>query len=324
MKNMFQLTVFIPCFFLSGCLFQNAEKDHPISTQNPIEIVAPAPEGGGWDKTARAMQKVLNGNGIITQPIKVVNKLGGGGEVGWKYLKKHDGRALGINSSLLITNHLLGQSKLAFSDFTPIAILATEWQTVAVAKNSNLKNAEELMKKLKKRTNSIKIGVAPGLGNDDQLAFVQAAKVYHVDPAKLNFRIYESVGDVTHALLTKKIDVATMAVSEASRPYHDGKINILAVTSSKRLKGLKNVPTWKEQGVNIVFPHWRGVMGPPNMSEKEIAYWNQKIRIMVNTKEWKAILKNNDWNDFYKDSEEARVFLEEQNNQYETLMKSAD
>ena len=37
---------------------------------------------------------------------------------------------------------------------------------------------------------------------------------------------------------------------------------MLAVTSDKPVKGIEDVPTWKEQGLDIVFPHWRGVMGP--------------------------------------------------------------
>lgn len=73
----------------------------------------------------------------------------------------------------------------------------------------------------------------------------------------------------------------------------------------------------------MVFPHWRGVMGPPNMSEEEIAYWDQRIGQMVKTEAWKEILKNNEWEPFYKDSGESKKFLEEQYQMYKHLLNDS-
>lgn len=152
-----------------------------------IEYVAPATPGGGWDTTARAMKKVLSDQNLIKKPITVSNKPGGSGEVGWKYLKQKGPNTLAINSSLLITNNLLGRSDLTYENFTPLAILATEWEAIAVPKDSDISSLEDLMKQLKSDPKSIKIGVAPGLGNDDHLSFLKAAKAYDVKAKKLNF-----------------------------------------------------------------------------------------------------------------------------------------
>ena len=92
-----------------------------------------------------------------------------------------------MNSSLLITNHLLGQSKLTYKDFTPIATLATEWDVVIVSKDSEIKSAKGLMEKLKETPQAYKIGVSPRLGNDDQISFVLASKQAGVRPEKLDF-----------------------------------------------------------------------------------------------------------------------------------------
>ena len=75
---------------------------------------------------------------MIDEDIHVLNKIGAGGELGWKYTKQQK-HVLAMNSSLLITNHLLGQSKLTYKDFTPIATLATEWSVVIVSKDSEIK-----------------------------------------------------------------------------------------------------------------------------------------------------------------------------------------
>ncbi|MGP4079957.1 tripartite tricarboxylate transporter substrate binding protein [Pseudalkalibacillus sp. R45] len=315
-----KLSVLLIAFLLlSACSVGGSGSNKEFPTKN-LELVAPASPGGGWDLTARSVQKALQDNDLVDKNIKVVNKPGGGGETGWKYLKAKDSHHLAINSSLVLTNDLLGQSDLSYKDFTPIATLATEWQSLAVPPNSKYESASELMEQLKKDPNSIKIGVGPGLGNDDHLSIVQAATEYGIDPAELDFLVYEGGGDVVTALLGGHVDAVTTSLSEVKDQHLAGKLKILAVSSEKRLEDLDDVPTWTEEGVDMVFPHWRGIMGPPDMTEEEIAYWDKKLSEMVKTEDWKKLLDNNNWEGFYKDSEETKKFLEEQHSLYKKLV----
>ncbi|SIT72514.1 tripartite tricarboxylate transporter substrate binding protein [Edaphobacillus lindanitolerans] len=288
-----------------------------------IEIVAPASPGGGWDLTARTVQKVLKDNDLVDKNINVQNKPGGGGEVGWKYLQKKDSHTLAVNSGLLVTNKLLGTSQLTYEDFTPLAILATEWQSIAVAEDSPYETLEDLMKAIKEDPKGIKIGVGPALGNDDHLSLVQAADEYGINPSDLNFLVYEGGGDVVTALLGHHVDFVTTSMSEVKDQHLAGKVRILAISSDERLDELKDVPTYKEEGVDMVFPHWRGIMGPPGMSEDEIAYWDDKLGEMVQTDQWLDLLDNNDWDDYYMDSKETTKFLGEQTKLYEELVEDA-
>lgn len=304
---------------IAGCSLEKPQATNKIDIDQ-VELVAPNVVGAGWDLTARAMQKTLNEEKIFTKPIVVTNKVGGSGDVGWKYTKKKGGHVLAINSSLLITNHLLGHSKLTYKGFTPLATLAAEWEVVVVSKDTSIDNGKELMEKLKKDKEMIKIGVAPGLGNDDHLSFVQVSKVVGINPAELEFFVYENKENVINALIDKQIDVATLTLSEAKKQYKAGKVNILAISSPERLRELPEVPTWKEQGIDVVFQHWKGVMGPPDMTEEEIAYWDEAISKMVKTDTWKNILKEKNWSSFYKDSGETRLFLEQKSKVYEGLM----
>jgi len=285
---------------LSACGKQkesSAEKEQfPNET---VEIVAPASPGGGWDTTARAVQKIMIDNDLTEQNINVINKPGGGGEVGWQYLKSRSPNTISINSSLLLSNKELGLSDLGTEDFTPIAILATEWISLTASNQSNLDSGKEVMEKLKKDPKSLTIGVAPGLGNNDHLAFVQAAKAYGVDVDKLDFLVYKSGGDLQTALLGGHVDVASTAVSEVKEQHQTGKM--LAVTSEKPVKGIEDVPTWKDQGIDVVFPHWRGVMGPKDMTPAERKYWDETMKEVVKSDSWQEIRKNNDWENFYKD-----------------------
>lgn len=288
-----------------------------------VEIVAPASPGGGWDTTARAIQKIILEENLTKQNVNVINKPGGGGEVGWQYLKSRSPNTISINSSLLLSNNELGLSDLNTDDFTPIAILATEWISLTASNKSNLNSGKEVMEKLKKDPKSLTIGVAPGLGNNDHLAFVQVAKEYGVDVENIDFLVYKSGGDLQTALLGGHVDVASTAVSEVKEQHQTGKLKMLAVTSDKPIEGIEDVPTWEDQGIDVVFPHWRGVMGPKDMTPEQREYWDTTMEKVVKSKRWQEIRKNNDWENFYKDSEESEKFLKAQRKKYNELVNDS-
>ncbi len=83
-----------------------------------------------------------------------------------------------------------------------------------------------------------------------------------------------------------------MTLSEAEKQYKAGKIKILAVSAPKRLDRLPEIPTWKEQGIDVIFQHWKGIMGPKDMTEGEVAYWDDVIKRMVESDSWKGILRS--------------------------------
>lgn len=286
-----------------------------------VTIVAPSSVGGGWDTTARAIQEILVSEKLFDGDINVLNKVGAGGELGWKYVQQQKESVLAINSSLLITNHLLGQSMLTYKDFTPIAILATEWEVVIVAEDSNISSAKSLMDNLKKAPHAYKIGLSPRLGNDDQLSFVLAGKQVGLKPEELDFYVYENSAQVVDALLKKQVDVATMTLAEAKKYYDAGQVKLLVISADERLQELPEIPTWTEEGIAVVFEHWRGIMGPPYMTKEEIQFWDRTLEKMVKTEAWQQTLEKYMWDDFYKNSSETTKFLEEQGKMYEALMK---
>ncbi len=222
-----------------------------------------------------------------------------------------------------MSNNELGLSDLNTDDFTPIAILATEWISLTASNKSNLNSGKEVMEKLKKDPKSLTIGVAPGLGNNDHLAFVQAAKEYGVDVENIDFLVYKSGGDLQTALLGGHVDVASTAVSEVKEQHQTGKLKMLAVTSDKPIEGIEDVPTWEDQGIDVVFPHWRGVMGPKDMTPEQREYWDTTMEKVVKSKRWQEIRKNNDWENFYKDSEESEKFLKAQRKKYNKLVNDS-
>src|SRR5699024_381377 len=263
-------------------------------------------------------------NDMIGENINVENKPGGNGETGFNYIQTKDAHTLAINSSLLLSNDLLGDSNLTYEDFTPLSILTSEYDAIVTPKDSEFDSIEEVMEQLKKDPGSLNISVAPGLGSDNHLGFVEAALDYGIDPAELNFIVEESGGDQLSAVLGNHIDVASMYISEVADDYEEGELNVLGVASEDRLDNLEDIPTLKEEGVDVVFPHWRGVMGTTDMNEEESEYGDDKSEEMIDTDEREEVIENNEWEDLYKDSEESKEVLEEENQKFEKLLEESN
>jgi tripartite-type tricarboxylate transporter receptor subunit TctC len=289
-----------------------AQEWAPDST---IEIVAPASPGGGWDLTARAIQRALTENKLVNKNVIVSNKPGGGGSTGWTYLKGKagNGNFLAANSSLLLLNNLLGSSPLSYKDFTPLAMLTTDWIGIAVKADSPYKTGIELLDALKKNPGALTIGVGPALGNNDHLSFVQIAKKHGIDTSKLKWVVFEGAGgDIMMNLLGGHIGIATMSVPEMLTQHKAGKVRIVGLTADKRMELLPDVPTWKEQGVDIVFPHWRGIQLPPGMTPAQLAYWDKAMSDLAKSESFRKTIESLNGQVYYKNSAEFTQFLEEQ------------
>jgi putative tricarboxylic transport membrane protein len=288
----------------------------PGALTKPIELIAPASPGGGWDATARVLAAALQEEKIATVPITVVNKPGGSGVVGWNYMNQHapDGHFVAMSSTVIHANELLGRTTMSVADITPIAMLTTEWHAVVVNKNSPVKSGKELMEKLKQDPASLSIGIGLGVGNDDYMSFMKAAKAAGVDVAKLKrLVIFPSGKELMVAILGGHVDVISTGLSEIVEQHRADKVRIVGISSPKRLEGADaDLPTWDEQGIDGSFGHWRGLFGPKGMSAEQLKVWDGMIAKLVKTKAWKDGIAKNGWDDAYMPSAEYKAFLEKE------------
>jgi putative tricarboxylic transport membrane protein len=126
-----------------------------------IEIVIGLTAGSSQDRTGRALQKVWQDTNATGVPITVVNRPGGGGQVAWNYLAQHGGdpHFLQISSPTLLTSNITGLGKFQFTDFTPLALLGTQYLGAAVNLGSSIRSARDLMERLKRDPYSFSIGI---------------------------------------------------------------------------------------------------------------------------------------------------------------------
>lgn len=291
----------------------------------PVEIVAPAGPGGGWDLLARTMQKVLTEEKILSVPVLVTNKPGGGGATGWTYLKskKGQGEFLAVTSALILQNNLLGKSDLTFKDFTNVANLQTEWEVVAVAGDAPWKTGKEFFEALKKDPSTMPIGVGPALGNNDHVQFLMLAKAYGVDPTKIKFVVYpNTAAEQIPAVMGGHIKAITISMAETLEQHKAGKIRLIGISSPERHPLLPDVATWKEQGIDHIFPHWRGLIAAPGITDDMKAFWNDAIAKMVASKTWKESLAKLGWDPYYLNAADDEAFLAKTNESSKELFKA--
>lgn len=278
-----------------------------------VEIVINTAPGSGQDATGRLIQKILQERKAVPTSLTVVNKPGGGGAIAYGYLNQHpgDGHYVSIASKSLLTNHIMGRTPVTYSNLTPLAILFEEYITVAVKADSSVKSGREMLERMKKDPAFLSFGVATSLGNPNHQGVAMALKDAGIDLRKTRTAVFQSGGNAVTALLGGHVDVVPGSVGLMRKYVEAGTVRLIAIASPQRLTGIfANTPTWKEQGANAVVSNWRGMIGPGNMTSAQIAYWDNALKQMTQTEVWKKELADNNWDNEFKASADARKYMD--------------
>lgn len=282
-----------------------------------IELIATNAPGGGSDRILRIMAKVLQEGRLAEVPVNVVNKPGGGGSVAYAYLNQRpgDGHYVVLGSKSLLTNNLVGRGP-SYTEFTPLANLFGEYVSVTVKPDSPLKSGREMVERLKKDPASLSFGVATSIGSPNHQGVAAAIKDAGIDVRKMRTVIFASGGAAATAMLGGHIDVVPITAAFAASMLRQGQVRLLAVAAPRRLpEVLADVPTWREQGYDVVVSNWRMMIGAKGMTEAQIAYWEDVMRRLSESEEWKQELEANFWTNEYMGSVETRKYLDRDNAQ---------
>lgn len=278
-----------------------------------VEIVINTAPGSGQDATGRLIQKILQERKAMPTSLTVVNKPGGGGAIAYGYLNQHpgDGHFVSIASKSLLTNHISGRAPVIYSNLTPLAILFEEYIAVAVKVDSPIKSGRELLDRMKKDPATFSFGVATSLGNPNHQGVAMALKDAGIDLRKTKTPVFQSGGNAITALLGGHVDAVPGSVGLMRKYVEAGSVRLIAIASPQRLTGIfASTPTWKEQGANAIVSNWRGLIGPPNMTSAQMAYWDNALKQMTQTDIWKKELADNNWADEFKASADARKYMD--------------
>lgn len=270
------------------------------SPSRNVEIIVGSAPGGSNDKTARAVERALVEARLIPTSLSVVNKPGGGSSIAFTYVSQRAGdpHTLMVGTTALLANHIVGRSKLNHKDFTPIASLFNDYVVFAVNANSPIKTGKELAAKLKENPQSISIGFATALGSHNHIAAGMLAKSIGISPRDLKVVAFKGSSEAITQLLGGHIDMVTTAAGNVSGHVAAGRLRVVGVSANQRFGGsLADIPTWKEQGVNLVYGGWRAIVAPKGLTAEQIAYWEGVLRKATEAPEWKANIQKNFWFD---------------------------
>lgn len=235
-----------------------AKIDYPT---RPITVIAPFAAGGPLDVGARIMASFLEKE--LGQPVQVVNKPGASGQVGNTEAanSKPDGYTLVIPGSPTFEAGYLDPQRGATytrKSFAPVANQVIDPNTFSVRSDSPYRTLGDLIKAAKEKPETITTGDS-GLMTDDHLAILA---VEQMTGARFNMTHFSGGGPAQTALHGGHIDVLVGNIGDAMAGYKSGQFRVLGVASDERTPFLPDVPTFKEQGVNLVAAVSRGWLAP--------------------------------------------------------------
>jgi putative tricarboxylic transport membrane protein len=296
-----------------------AQSDYPAK---PIELVVPFAPGGGLDLFGRTVARVLNDEKIVPQHIEVTNLPGAGGALGMAEMVKRNDDSYSLCALALhaILTPLTMGTPYSYKDMTCIAKLYSEYDLMVVRTESPIKSLKEVADAIAKDPGSVSFGGAT-IGNSDQITVCKLAQSVGADPTKLTYVAY-SGGESNAAILGGHVDVG-LGGPDLMDLVDGGKMRVLGVTAEKRLAGrMKDVPTFKEQGYDVVFQSWRALFAPPHMPAEVVTYWQDALQKMIATDAWKAELEKNQWDSTFDTGDHFRASLDAQYDDLNTLLKS--
>jgi putative tricarboxylic transport membrane protein len=282
------------------------------SPQRNVEIVVGSAPGGSNDRTARQVERILTEHKLVNVTLTVVNRSGGGGNLAYTYVNQRAGDAhyLLVGTPALLTNHITGMGSLYYGDFTPIASLFNDYTVFALNAGSPMTAGKDLIARLKD-PKSVATGFATTFGSHNHIAACLLVKAVGGNARELKAVAFKGSAEAVTALLGGHLDLVTTAAGNAAPHVAAGRMRVVAAAAPTRLGGaLASVPTWKEQGVELVFGGWRAIMAPKGLTPDQVAYWEAVLRKATQVPEWQGDLEKNYWSDDFVPSQQFRKDLE--------------
>lgn len=286
-----------------------------------LRILVPANPGGGWDQTARAMEQALRTEKLVPGAIRITNRGEAGGTSGLAEFAKSrgEGGSLMVTGLAMVGAILTNRSTVTLDGVTPIARLTSEYMVIAVRAASTFHTLRDFTDALRKDPGAIAIAAGSRGGSDHILAALVAEAV-GVPGAKVNYVAHAGGGDAVASLLGAKVVAGISGYGEFQTHIESKKLRALAISAPVRIAGI-NVPTLREQGVNVDFGNWRGVTAPAAIPASDRQALLELMDRMVKSPTWKSELRKHHWEDAYLAGDAFAQFLKSENDRITSILK---
>ena len=301
---------------LSGCATTPA-----FPTKN-ITMIVPYTAGGPADLMARTMEKPAYQK--FNQSLVITNMPGGGGTLAWNELAgaNPDGYTLGITTMALILQPLYGDTRYHYATaLDPIAQIVSYPVVVVARADQPWQNINDLIQHAQNHPGEIKFSHS-GIGASHHLFGEIFAKEAGINIVQVPFR---GDSEALAALLGGHTQIAFMGPTSVKEHVKSGSVKILAVSSEQRLTdpALASAPTFKEQGLNLVFQIWYGVGAPKQLPPDVKQRLADGFKAIAQDPEFRQNVENLGLTVDYLDSKQSTVKWIEQNDKMVKFLKES-
>jgi putative tricarboxylic transport membrane protein len=276
-------------------------------------LIGVAP-GGTVDLYARGIRdqlealKLVNGQSVLAE-----NRVGAGGAIALQALAQHAGNGhwLGTFHTGAIAGAVTGLIKADVRQFPPVAMLVEETSVVAVRADSALRSAGDLVSALRANPGSLRIAVAPALGQNTHLALAKPLKAAGVAIDRLTIAPFRSSGESMTALMGGHVDVVSATAPVVVPQVQAGRVRMLASAAAERGTGpLAELRTWREQGVAADYVSYNGVMLAPRATPEQQRFWEAALRRVAQSPEWTALVEKSGNKAIFRGRDESLAYFE--------------
>ncbi len=243
----------------------------------PVRLVVGFPPGGSADTTARLLaDKMKDTLGVS---VLVDNRPGAGGRIAAQLIKDAapDGNTVMVVPFAVMVVQPMVFKSIKYDttrDFTPVGNAVTFPLALAAGPGTPAKDMKGLIAWFQANPGKASFG-SPAAGSmphfmGEMLADAAKMKLTHV--------AYQGGAPLVTNLLGGQIPIGFDTPAEFAEYYKAGKLRILALSGAQRHPSFPNVPTFKEQGIDIDALAWFGVFGPPAMPKATVDKLNASLQ----------------------------------------------
>lgn len=252
----------------------------PAAAQEPsfpqhgaIEITVLFPAGTSADVTARLLADGMSKE--LGAKVLVFNRPGAGGAIGYKYVaaQKPDGYSVVWNSNSISTTFHSGMLPFDYRAFDAVARVLVESPVIAVRSDAQWRSLAELIADARLRPKGVAVGNS-GVGSHTHISSVALFKVAGVEVVDVPF----GAAQVVPSLLGGQVEAVVQLPAALSGYVKTGQVRLLATLTSTRDPVLGDVPTAREQGLDVSLEAWRGVAAPKGTPKAAMAILEAAIR----------------------------------------------
>ncbi len=291
-----------------------------LAAQPALKMMIPANPGGGWDQTGRNLAAAMQSAKLVSS-VQFDNKGGAAGTIGLAQFvnsAKGDANSVMIGGMVMVGGIILNKSPVNLSQVTPIARLTSEWEVIVVPANSPHKTMGDLVKAFKENPGKVSWG-GGSAGGTDHILIGLIAKDVGVDPAKINYVAFKGGGEAIAAILGGHVTAGVSGIGEFAEQIKAGKMRALAQSGPKKEQ---NIPSLKEQKVNVELGNWRGIFGAPGLTPQQRDGLVKLVKSATETPAWKQTLEKLGWEGWYLGGEDYAKFLREDEKRVGAIIES--